>query len=315
MARALIAALLIVAVVIGGYTSYTHHQTSGESDRTEHASSDLASVDRFVDVAGATIRVRDEGPKDAPTLLMLHGFTFSLESWNQVAAELVGDYRIVRYDLLGHGLSGPDPQQRYAPTERAAFLGEVIQALELENPVLLGNSLGGLVSWRFAAENPDSVRALVLVSPGAFPFNGVGNEPAAVPATVSFFMHHPNKATVQATFENVYGSAATASEERVETTLAMMRGNGQAYVESLEEFTLPDPEADLKKLTAPTLIIWGEEDALIPPSDGPKMQSLIPSAKLLNYPSVGHVAQEEMPERLANDIRAFLAPSLSGVNE
>ncbi|MEM7741182.1 MAG: alpha/beta hydrolase [Pseudomonadota bacterium] len=315
MARALIAALLIIGVAIGGYSSYTYHLASKPGEPTKHGSPHLMPEDRFVDVAGTTIRVRDEGPKDAPTLLMLHGFTFSLESWNDVADDLVGEFRVVRYDLLGHGLSGPDPQKRYAPHERASFLGEVIETLDLKDPVLLGNSLGGLVSWRFAANHPDDARALVLVSPGAFPFNGVGNEPAPVPSTVRFFLHYPNQATVRATFDSVYGGGTVPSEERVDTTLAMMRGNGDAYVASLEEFTLPDPEADLMKLTAPTLIIWGSEDALISPSDGPKMTALIANARLLTYPGVGHVAQEEMPARLAQDIREFLDSSLLGVTE
>ncbi|MEM0928969.1 MAG: alpha/beta hydrolase [Pseudomonadota bacterium] len=315
MTRTFFAALLMVVMGVGGYKVYTDYLGSPNLDHQEKRATYLGSTDRFVDVAGATIRVRDEGPRDAPVLLMLHGFTFSLETWDQVADELVSDHRIVRYDLLGHGLTGPDPQMRYAPKERAAFLGEVIDAMGLDDPVVLGNSLGGLVAWRLAAEAPSKVGGLVLVSPGAFPFNGVGDEPAPVPATVSFVLRNPNRLTVKATFDNVYGQAAEPMEERVQTTLAMMRGNGDAYVASLEEFTLPNPEADLAKVQAPTLIIWGAEDSLISPQDGPRMEALIPSAELFTYADVGHVAQEEMPERLARDIRAFLASSANGADE
>ncbi len=88
----------------------------------------------------------------------------------------------------------------------------------------------------------------------------------------------------------------------------MMRreGNGAAMIKSLEEFTLPDPEADLARITAPTLILWGEGDILIPIEQGRRMEQAIPNARLITYPGVGHAAQEEAPVETVTDVIAFL---------
>ena len=315
MVRALLAVLLVAVIATGGYGAFTFLSTSEPTEKADVKAAYVAADDQFIDVVGATIRLRDEGPRDAPVLVMLHGFTFSLETWDGLAEALRADYRIVRYDLLGHGLTGPDPQQRYAPKERAAFLGEVLTALKIERPTLIGISLGGLVAWRHLATDPGAAQALVLISPGAYPFNGVGDQPAPVPAPVAFVLRNPNKITVGATFKNVYGSAAEASDERLATALAMMQGNGDAYVASLEEFTLPDPTPDLANVNVPTLIVWGEDDALISPTDGPMLQSAMPNATLITYPDVGHVAQEEAPAKLAEDIRRFLSSSVDGAQD
>lgn len=315
MARALFALFLVVAVAVAGYGAVTLLGTSELKSRADVEAARLNAKDQYIAVAGATIRVRDEGPRDAPVLVMLHGFTFSLETWDGLVEALGSGYRVVRYDLLGHGLTGPDAQQRYAPKERAAFLGEVLNALDLQQPTLIGNSLGGLVAWRHLATAPDAANALVLVSPGAFPFNGVGDQPAPVPPPVAFVLRNPNAITVGATFQGIYGSHAEPSEARLATTLAMMQGNGDAFVESLEEFTLPDPTKDLAKINVPTLIVWGADDSLIPPSHGPKLQAAMPRAELLTYANVGHVAQEEIPLRLASDIREFLTSSVNGAQE
>jgi len=307
MARAFLIVLLGAVAAAGGYFFYTSSMTTESVAVNVPVVGAPQSTDQYLDVAGTTIRLRDEGPRDAPVLLMLHGFTFSLETWDAVASELINDYRVIRYDLLGHGLTGADALQRYAPLERATFLSKVIDELDLDDSTIIGNSLGGLVAWRYAALNPEALQALVLISPGAYPFNGVGDEPAPVPMAVAFALRNPNLLTVKASFRAIYGGATEPTDERLVTALSMMEGNGDAFVQSLEEFTLPNPEPDLAKVAAPTLIVWGEEDALISPQDGPKMQAVMQDARLVTYPGVGHVAQEEAPQQLANDIRDFLS--------
>ncbi|HXI87358.1 MAG TPA: alpha/beta fold hydrolase, partial [Parvularculaceae bacterium] len=130
-----------------------------------------ADGDRFLSIAGARVRVREEGPPDAPVLFLLHGFTHSLESWDGWSRTLAKRNRVIRYDLLGHGLTGPDLKKRYAPVARAAFLGEVMDALGVDAASVAGNSLGGLAAWRFAADNPARVKSLILISPGAYSIN------------------------------------------------------------------------------------------------------------------------------------------------
>jgi pimeloyl-ACP methyl ester carboxylesterase len=269
----------------------------------------LTPADRLVTVGEMRLRVREEGPEGAPVLLMLHGFTYSLETWDALARDLSSDFRIVRYDLLGHGLTGPDRQERYAPEDRAAFTAEVMNALGIERAVLVGNSLGGLVAWRFASVEPERVTALVLVSPGAYPMNGAGAEAAPVPPLVAAYLRTAPEAGVRAAAAQVYADPAAVPEARLATLRDMMRreGNGEAFVASLERFTLPDPGEALASIAVPTLIVWGAEDRVIPPAQGKRMAAVMPDARLLTYDGVGHVPQEEAPDRLAADMRAFLA--------
>ena len=226
------------------------------------------------------------------------------------------EYRVIRYDLLGHGLTGPDVQSRYAPTERADFVGEILDALNIEKTAIAGNSLGGLAAWRFASNNPDRVAALILISAGAFPLNGAGDQPAEIPAAMKAYLQTAPEAGVRASAEIIYGDDSKISEERVDVMRDMIRreGNGAALIKSLEEFTLPDPTEALKKIKAPTLILWGEGDFLIPIDQGRQIESLIPNATMKTYPGVGHAAQEEAPVETVSDTMVFLRANFNAAS-
>ena len=168
MLRSLIIVLSILALIGLGAGYATWRAAQGEPAAALEARY-AGPADRFINIDGARVRVREEGPADAPAILMIHGFTYSLETWDAWAEALKDDHRIIRYDLLGHGLTGPDPKERYAPAERAAFIGAVMDALDLPSAIIAGNSLGGLAAWRFAAASPARTDALILVSPGVYP--------------------------------------------------------------------------------------------------------------------------------------------------
>ncbi|MGV6820161.1 MAG: alpha/beta fold hydrolase [Parvularcula sp.] len=265
--------------------------------------------DQFLTISGATVRIRDEGPKDAPVLILLHGFTFSLESFDGWADRLSSDYRVIRYDLLGHGLTGPDPEKRYSPEARVAFLGEVMDALGIQKAHIAGNSLGGLVAWRFASQYPDRVNKVILVSPAAFSINGVTDKPAPIPPAMAFYLKTAPEAGIRASLAFVYADDTKITPERVALARAMLthKGNGQAFIEHLEQFTLPDPTEDLTRVKAETLLMWGVQDALIPSVHGSMMVDAMPNATLKMYALAGHVAQEELPDETATDAMEFLA--------
>ncbi|MEM8935884.1 MAG: alpha/beta fold hydrolase [Pseudomonadota bacterium] len=268
----------------------------------------LTEDDRFVAIDGARVRVREQGPSDGDPVILLHGFAYSLESWDAWAADLAQSHRVIRYDLLGHGLTGPDPKQRYAPQERAVFIGDVMDALEIDRAIIVGNSLGGLAAWRFAAIAPERAEALILLAPAAFPYNGVGDDPAPVPAMMRVYLNSAPEAAVRASTELVYGDDEKVTDARVTTLRDMMRrdGNGAAMLQSLEEFTLPDPTQDLLRVTAPTQLIWGSEDAIVPLSTGERMNAIMPRAMLKTLDGVGHAPQEEAPQRTLSVAREFL---------
>ncbi|WP_371395688.1 alpha/beta fold hydrolase [Fretibacter rubidus] len=264
--------------------------------------------DALITIDGLPIRYRDEGAKGAPTIVMIHGFTSSLETWDGVADILKGDYRIIRLDLPGHGLTGPDAQARYSNADTVRFVSDFLDALDIQNPTLVGNSLGGLVAWRLAQSRPDGVAKLVLISPGGFSINGVTETPVAVPLMVKLYLTKAPEAGVRQATAALYGDPSKLSETRLRTIMDMMErpGNGDAFVTRAETFTLPDPNHDLKTVATPTLILWGDKDIMVPPAHGEKFAATMPNAALTPLDGMGHVPQEEAPELTANLIHQFI---------
>lgn len=301
-------AVLVLALAAGFF--WYQNATGGEPANALEAEY-MTADDRFVEVSGARLRVREEGPADGDVILLIHGFSFSLESWDGWAERLSEDYRVIRYDLLGHGLTGPDPQERYAPQARAAFLAELMDALDIEHASLAGSSLGGTIAWRFAAAFPDRVDHLILVDPGVFQFNEVGDEPVEPPAAIQAFLQLAPEAAVRQSLAVVYADPASVSEARFQTIIDMMRreGNGGAFVEHIRQFTMPDPTELLSQITAPTLVIWGGRDYLIPASHGPRVADAIANSQLIIYDDLAHAAHEDDPERTVADVLTFLETS------
>ncbi len=266
------------------------------------------SGDKTLDVNGVLVRYREEGDASKQTLVMVHGFSSSLETWDAIAADLKSEYHIVRLDLPGHGLTGPDPQERYSNEETVTLLADFLNALSLERPVLIGNSLGGLVAWRYALSAPDAVSRLVLIAPGGFSINGVTETPVPVPAMVKFYLQQAPLAGVTQATQALYADPEKLSSARVQQIKDLMDypGNGDALVKRAAVFTLPAPDADLAKVTTPTLIIWGEKDRMVPPAHASRFMEFMPAATLKMYENAGHVPQEELSLRVAADIRAFL---------
>ncbi len=169
----------IGAVVLGaGYYLWTPDKPRDELEaKYLNANSDYKLV------AGVRLHVRDTGPRDAPAVILLHGFGASLHTWEPWAQALSGRYRVVRFDLPGFGLTGPDPRNDYSDDRSIALLMGVFDALGLSRATLVGNSMGGRLAWMFAAAHPERVNKLVLISPDGYASPGLEYGKArAVPA-------------------------------------------------------------------------------------------------------------------------------------
>ncbi|WP_412545225.1 alpha/beta fold hydrolase [Maricaulis sp. MIT060901] len=303
--------LVVILLVVVGWMFFKPEPAADlrpASERPVPTSPYWSEDDHWVDADGMTFRVREQGPQGAPVIVLIHGFSYSLESFDAWAEDLAVDYRVVRFDLPGHALTGPDPQQRYSVRETVALTASLLDSLGHDDVVLVGNSLGGLVSWRLAAEQPELVSRLILLAPGGFSINGVTENPVPVPAPVAFFMTSAPQAMVGAASAGLFGDPTNMPAELPGRVHDLMRqpGVGQALVERLEVFTLPAPETDLARVEADTLILWGELDRIVPPDHGPRFVDAMPSARLEVMPGLGHVVHEEAPEVSLERVRAFL---------
>lgn len=312
MGRFLLALALLAALVVG-FAGASYWRASQGLEPAALEAKYTTPADRFVELSGVRVRVRDEGPEGAPVVLLIHGFTLSLESWNAWATNLKRDYRVVRYDLLGHGLTGPDPEERYAPQARAAFARRLLDELGIDRAAVVGNSLGGVVAWRLAAAAPDRVSALILISAAAFAEGDAGEEPSDVPAAMRALLLAAPEVGVRAIFERSFGDDAKIDDARVRLARDMMRrrGNGPALVRHVETYALPDPTAALGEIAAPTLVMSGEDDAIVPLATARGLADAIDGARLVIYPGVGHLAHEEIPAVSVLDARALLAQTIA----
>jgi pimeloyl-ACP methyl ester carboxylesterase len=190
---AIILALLSIALIGGALWLWTPDRSRAELE-TKY----LIEPGDMLEVAGVRLRVRDTGPKEAPALIMLHGFGSSLETWEPWARALQGDYRVIRFDLPGSGLSAPDPTGDYSDARSVEVLAALMDRLGVGRASLIGNSIGGAIAWTFAAQHPERVDKLVLISPDGFASPGLayGQRPD-VPVMVKLMRYALPKALVR----------------------------------------------------------------------------------------------------------------------
>lgn len=269
-----------------------------------------APPSRFVEAAGLRLHVRDTGPRrDAPAILFLHGFGSSLHTWDDVAARLERDFRVIRLDLPGFGLTGPDPSGDYSDTRAGAVLAALLDALGVARAHVVGSSMGGRIAWRFAAEHPARVERLVLMAPDGFaaPGRDYGSAPRVgplmrlLPFTLPKFM-------VRGGMAPAYADPAAMTPELVERYHAMMIAPGvrQAILDRMSRHVLVPPEPILATIRAPVLLLWGAEDRMVPAAHAEDYLRVLPDARAELLPGIGHVPMEEAPEAVARALRAFL---------
>ncbi len=264
----------------------------------------------FMDVAGLRLHVRDTGPRDAPAIVLLHGFGASLHTWDAWAKDLEADYRVVRFDLPGFALTGADPTGDYSDARSLAVLLALMDRLGISRSVLVGNSMGGRIAWMFAAAHPDRVAKLVLMAPDGFASAGMryGVAPA-VPWTMRLLPYVLPTPLLRATLAPAYADRSVMTDDLVARYRDMMLAPGvrRAIVDRLPQTVLVDPVPLLRRITAPTLLLWGEKDGMIPFSNAADYLGEIPGARLVGFPELGHLPQEEAPARSVAALREFLA--------
>ena len=270
----------------------------------------------FLDVGGQLVHLRDVGPRADPLpIVLLHGTSSSLHTWDGWVQALQGRRRVITLDLPGFGLTGPRADGDYRGDADARFVLAVLDALQVPRCVLGGNSLGGETAWRVATLAPERVDRLVLVDAAGLPFEGLSVPLAWRIASVPVLNRVmewvlPRPLVVQGLVQ-VYADPQRIGSDLVDRyfELTLREGNRRALGERLRQRLARPEGADAARVATirqPTLILWGAEDRLIPPAVGRDFQRRIAGSELVLLPGLGHVPHEEDPARSLQPVKAFL---------
>jgi len=300
--------LLLIALLLGGWWLWTP-----DEDRATLEARYAPPPSTFLDVAGLRLHVRDSGPtvpNGAPVLVLLHGFGSSLHTWEPWALGLSDHFRVIRIDLPGAGLSGADPTGDYSDGRGVQVLLALMDQLGIARASFIGHSMGGRLAWRFAADQPSRVDKLVLVAPDGFASPGFeyGKAPE-VTAPVRLMQVVLPRMLLRMSLEPAYANPKLMSDETIDRYWHLMRAPQvrPALIARMQQLVLQDPVPLLTRITAPTLLLWGEKDAMIPVANAQDYLRALQDARLVTLPEVGHLPHEEAPAAALPAVRDFLA--------
>ena len=255
------------------------------------------------------LHVRDTGPRAAPVVVMLHGFGASLHTWDVWAQGLSSTHRVIRIDLPGSGLSPPDPAHDYSDARRVQMLLRLLHDRGVDRASWVGHSMGGRMAWTMAARYPERVDRLVLVAPDGFSSAGFEyGQAIEVPASLGLMRHVLPKFVLRMNLQAAYAQPDSLSDALTDRYHDLLRAPGarQAMLERLKQTVLQEPEPLLRQIKAPTLLVWGEADAMIPFANARDYLQAIPGSRLVSWPGVGHVPQEEGSQTSLQVVADFL---------
>lgn len=311
LARALRTTVLVLLLGIAGFIALNW---APDLPVEELAKRWASAPSQFVTVDGMQVHLRDEGRRDDPVpLLLLHGTSASLHTWEGWVAALKAERRVISLDLPGFGLTGPFPDSDYRLAHYSRFLAQVLDQLQVPRVVVAGNSFGGQLAWRFALDQPQRVERLVLVDAAGYPRNAtsvpIGFRLAQVPGLAPLMANLLPRSMIDSSVRNVYGDPGKVDEALVDRYYDLTRraGNRQALRQRFVQAPSGEDHARIAELTVPTLILWGGQDRLIPPDNAERFQRDIAGSRLVLFDDLGHVPQEEDPLRTVAALRQFLA--------
>ena len=266
---------------------------------------------RFMDLDGMAVHYRDEGnPADKTPIVLLHGTAASLLTWNGWTSALKAKHRVIRLDLPGYGLTGPNPAQDYSMNFYCRFLHNFLNKLAVNRFYLAGNSLGGKIAWEYALAFPGNVKKLIIIDAAGYPFSH--GKPlvirlASTPVLKNILLYITPKSLVEKSLKEVYADDRKVTEQLVEQyyDMACRAGNRAAFVARAGMVDDDDYEK-INHIQAPTLILWGEADAWIPVENAYRFAKALPNNRVVIFRNLGHVPQEENPSETIKEVLVFV---------
>ncbi len=265
-----------------------------------------------VDLNGMSVAyLSNEKVAGKPTLVLLHGFAANKENWLRFSRYLSADYHIIAPDLPGHGASVKDVNLSYHISDQVRYLDELMRALGEDKFHIVGNSMGGAISSVYAAEHPDKIVSVTLF------------DPAGIYDHESEYARRLEKGENPLIVENYQDFEelmAFAMEDQpfvpwpitsviAERSIANKVINQKIFRDLRSDTDQLNFKEELKKISAPTFVLWGEQDRVISWQNAALFTELITNSRKLILPGVGHVPMIEVPEKSAEILRTFITTS------
>jgi pimeloyl-ACP methyl ester carboxylesterase len=260
------------------------------------------------------VHYRDEGLKsDSVPLLLLHGMSSSLHTWDSVVLQLATQKRVISLDLPGFGLTGPSPENTYNFDYYNKFIDSFSRRLQIKRFTLVGNSMGGAIAWHYSLHNPAAISSLILIDAVGYPSKGesgsLGFKIASTPVINNLLLYATPKALVRKSLEAVYFNQDRVTDAQVERfhDMAIREGNRAVALQIFKgSFKTSKSKGQIDHIKTSTLILWGEKDNLISVENARQFNQDIRGSLLEIYPNVGHVPMEEVPGSVSRSILSFV---------
>jgi pimeloyl-ACP methyl ester carboxylesterase len=266
---------------------------------------------QFVEVDGINFHVLDEGNKGGETVVLIHGHFGSLHMYDGWADILKDNYRVVRFDITSHGLTGPDHTGDYT-RERTIYLTErLFDKLALDEFHIGGTSTGGSIALYYASKHPDKVLSLTLQCPGAMaPRMARTKEETGLPLPFHILAYITPWSLWSSMLNRITGERFSVTDELIDRYYELERLEGQRTAElaRMEQTVRGNVEEVLAAVTVPTLIQWGQDNPQLPVSQVDDYVRLMTGTtpKTIIYPKVAHVPPMEIPEKTVKDFLDFI---------
>lgn len=274
---------------------------------------------KFIDMGGGVeAHWRDEGNPNARPILLIHGFSSSLHTWEPWVREFGGEYRLISVDLPGHGLTRTPAGYKPTIEGYADFIDAFMGKIGLDHATVVGSSMGGNTAWVLALRHAARVDSLVLVGASGWreeSNEGAEEEPVVfkllrTPVVGPLLMSLDNTQLVRGGLEASFVDKSLVDDAMVARYVKMARAPHHravllAITTGRDERAIATKEA-LGKIAVPTLILHGDQDNLVPVGGATLFRDSIPGAQAVIYENIGHIPQEEIPARSAQDLRTFL---------
>jgi len=264
---------------------------------------------RFISWKGNNIHYTDEG--QGPVILMIHGFGGSFFNFQGITQLLKKDFRVIRVDIPGMGLS-----QFHQCSEQPDFFGEYsdffnhfLTELRLDTIHLMGNSLGGMIAWNLAVQHPEKIRSLVLLNSAGYDIESV-LATAAGPLRWKWFSSLLDKGMPEIVtnhcLRHPFADKSKVNPDEYPLTYNLL--NKEGTLQTLIALATSGQEPDTSLIAGihvPTLILWGQEDLIIPVEHAARFQRDIKNSQVKIYSPCGHMPMMELPDSVANDFKRF----------